>query len=143
MMSTKIKDKILSLKDAYDLIKINKEALLNIIDDAELPECVFNSNAIENSTLTLSETEKILMDMEVSRELSIREIYEATNLARVTTYIRNHVTKDLTSEFMCLLHRMLIETIDDTISVRFRDKNEFVRIGSYIAVNPIQIMPKL
>jgi len=36
-------------------------------------EAVYNSNAIENSTLTLQETEKILLEMEVAREVSVEK----------------------------------------------------------------------
>jgi len=53
------------------------------VDETEVPEAVYNSNAIENSTLTLKETEKILLEMAVSREVSVREVFEAKNLARL------------------------------------------------------------
>ncbi len=59
-----------------------------MIAEAELPELVYNSNAIENSTLTLQETERILLELEVMRNVSVRELFEAKNLARVTEYIR-------------------------------------------------------
>ncbi len=84
-----IKDKITELKAEFDILRKGKDSLLAMIDEAEIPESVYNSNAIENSTLTLKETEKILLDMEVSRDVSIREVFEAKNLARVVAYIRN------------------------------------------------------
>ena len=34
-----------------------------MLDDVEIAERVYNSNAIENSTLTLPETEKILLNL--------------------------------------------------------------------------------
>jgi len=64
-------------------------SLLKLIDESELSESVFNSNAIENSTLTLKETERILMEMGISRNVSVREVFEAKNLARVLEYIRS------------------------------------------------------
>lgn len=45
-----------------------------MIDEVEIPESVYNSNAIENSTLTLKETEKILLEQKLSREMSLREV---------------------------------------------------------------------
>lgn len=78
-----VKTAIKNLKAEYDRFAKGKESLLKIIDEAELPESVFNSNAIENSTLTLKETERILLEMEVSRRVSVREVFEAKNLARV------------------------------------------------------------
>lgn len=108
-----------------------------MIDEAEIPEVVYNSNAIENSTLTLQETEKILMEMKVSRNVSLREVYEAKNLARVIEYIRNKASREeLNRELILLLHLMLMANINESIAGRFRGPNEFVRVGTYIAPAP-------
>ena len=58
-----------------------------MIAEAEIPEQVYNSNAIENSTLSLEETEKILLQIDLDRFVSERELFEAKNLARVMGYI--------------------------------------------------------
>ena len=129
-----------SLKAKYDSSKVGKEALLAIIDEAEVPEGVYNSNAIENSTLTLKETERILLDMEVSRDVSLREVYEAKNLARVTEYIRKKSQiEELSKENILLLHKMLIGGIDDNIAGRFRAPGEYVRVGTHIAPRPEKV----
>ena len=129
-----IKDKIQKLKSEFDTLKKGKEALLVMIDEAEIPEGVYNSNAIENSTLTLKETEKILLNMEVSREVSVREVFEAKNLARVIGYIRNKSQEtEINEELILLLHQMLIGGIDDSIAGRFRKLGEYVRVSSHIA----------
>ena len=60
-LSLEVKQKIDELKREYDSLKKGKESLLNIVFEAELPESVSNSNAIEGSTLSIAETEKILM----------------------------------------------------------------------------------
>ena len=78
-----IKERIEKLKKQYDSLRPGKESLLAVLDEVELPENVYNSNAIENSTLTLKETEQILLEMEVSRKVSVREVFEAKNLSRV------------------------------------------------------------
>ena len=137
-----IKNRIQSLKGEYDHLKINKESLLKIIDEAELPEGVYNSNAIENSTLTLKETEKILLEMEVSRDVSLREVFEAKNLARVIEYITSK-SEELSKELILLLHQMLLGNIDESIAGRFRKKGEYVRIGAFIASAPEHIERKL
>lgn len=135
-----IRERILRLKKEYDSLKEGKDALLNLIDEAEIPENVYNSNAIENSTLTLQETEKILLDMEVSRDVSVREVFEAKNLARVVEYIRKRSDKRyLNVESILFLHQMLIGGIDDTIAGRFRSKGEYVRVGTHIAPPPEQV----
>lgn len=136
-IDTRIKKKIEKLKKEYDSLKLGKESLLTIINESEIPESVYNSNAIENSTLTLKETEKILMELEVSRNVSLREIFEAKNLGRIMDFLRESTQKQsMSKEFLLLLHKMLIENIDEDISGRFRKKGEYVRVGAHIAPPP-------
>jgi Fic family protein len=131
------KKRIQELKVEYDSLRKGKESLLAMVDEAEIPESVYNSNAIENSTLTLKETEKILLDMEVSRDVSVREVFEAKNLARVTGYIRTRSQEsEMSKEIILLLHQMLIGGINDQIAGRFRTKGEYVRVGTHIASAP-------
>ena len=128
---------IIDLKKKFDSLKKGKESLLTIIDQVELAESVYNSNAIENSTLTLPDTEKILLDLEVSKDYSLREVFEAKNLARVYEYIK--VKKDsivLNQETVLFIHNLLIGGIDDSIAGRFRKANEFVRVSNHIAPAP-------
>lgn len=135
--SNPIKDKIKVLKIEYDSLKNGKESLLNLIQEVEIPEMVYNSNAIENSTLTLKETEKILLEMEVSRDISLREVFEAKNLARVIEYIRAKSQEaEVTLNTILLLHQMLMGNINDSIAGRFRKKGEYVRVGTHIATAP-------
>lgn len=135
-----IKNRINELKGELDTLSVGKESLLIMIDDAEIPESVYNSNAIENSTLTLKETERILLDMEVSRDVSLREVYEAKNLARVISYIHGKSKNvKIDKELILFLHKMLINEINDDIVGRFRKPGEYVRVGTYIAPPPEQI----
>jgi len=107
---------------------IAKDQLLKIISETEVHEQVYNSNAIENSTLTIEETEKILLQIDLDRYVSEREIYEAINLARVTEYIDNNARdKALSSDMMLFLHKILISNIDNDIAGRFREGDEYYR----------------
>jgi len=133
------KTKIDELKREFDQLKPGKASLLNLIDEAEIAESVYNSNAIENSTLTLKETEKILMEMEVSRDISLREVFEAKNLARVFEYLKNKEKTDLNTELILFLHKMLLDGINDKISGRFRAKEEYVRVGTHIGAPPEKV----
>jgi Fic family protein len=135
-----IKNSIKVLKGKYDQLRKGKESLLKLIDESELSESVFNSNAIENSTLTLKETERILLEREISRNVSLREVFEAKNLARVLEYIRNKsVEPEISLEVILFLHKMLMENIKDAIAGRFRKKDEYVRVGTHIAPAPEHI----
>lgn len=139
MTSSITKAKIKLLKKEYESLKGSRESLLRLLTEAELPELVYNSNAIENSTLTLKETERILLEQEVARNISVREVFEAKNLARVTEYLEDKPDFDLNIENILLLHRMLIGGIDDSIAGRLRKEHEFVRVGSHIAPAPEHI----
>lgn len=132
-----VKNYIQVLKAQYDQLCKGKESLLKLLDESELPESVFNSNAIENSTLTLKETERILLEMKISRNVSVREVFEAKNLARVMEYTKNKVIDtELSIELILFLHKMLMGNIKDAIAGRFRTKGEYVRVGTHIAPAP-------
>ncbi len=135
-----IKDRVQALKAQYDILRKGKDSLLVIIDEAEMPESVYKSNAIESSTLTLKETEKILLYMEVARDVSLREVYEAKNLARVIEYIRNKSKEtEVNRELILLLHQLLMYGINDKIAGRFRGPGEYIRVGTHIAPAPEQV----
>jgi Fic family protein len=132
---------IIELKKRFDVLKVGKESLLTLLEEVELAESVYNSNAIENSTLTLPDTEKILLDLEVSKDYSLREVFEAKNLARVYEYIKTK--KDsliLNQETVLFLHGLLIGGIDDSIAGRFRKDGEFVRVGKHVAPAPEHVI---
>lgn len=137
-------NKIHFLRERYYKASIGKESLLQLIAEAEVAEQVYNSNAIENSTLSLEETEKILLQIDLDRYINEREIFEAKNLARVVSYINNRSPEqELTLDVVLFLHKMLISNIRDDIAGRFRKDNEYVRVGSYIAPDPKEVVGRL
>lgn len=137
-------NKINLLRLRYYKASIGKEALIKLISEAEVAEQVYNSNAIENSTLTLEETEKILLQIDLDRYITEREIFEAKNLARVVTYIdKKAKEQELTLDVMLSLHKMLISNIRDDIAGRFRKDKEYVRVGSHIAPAPKEVLERL
>lgn len=139
MINTSMRTVINELQKEYIKLKRDKVSLLAVLDEVELPELVYNSNAIENSTLTLKETERILLEQEVMRQVSVRELFEAKNLARVVEYLRTRTDIDLDIETILLLHRMLIGGINDEIAGRLRKSTEYVHVGTHIAPAPEHI----
>jgi len=137
-------NKINSLRERYYNAATGKESLIQLISEAEVAEQVYNSNAIENSTLSLDETEKILMQIDLDRFISNRELFEARNLARVVSYIDNNAKgQELTLDRMLFLHKMLLSNIRDDAAGRFRMGNEFVRVGNHIAPDPKEVVGRL
>lgn len=136
--------KIQLLRERYYAAAAGKDALLKLIAETEVAEQVYNSNAIENSTLTLEETEKILLQIDLDRFITEREIFEAKNLARVVSYIDKRAKEqELSLDVMLSLHKLLISNIRDDIAGRFRADNEYVRVGNHIAPRPQEVVPRL
>jgi hypothetical protein len=80
-------ENIQRLRKRYYQVYQGKQALLDLISETEVGEQVYNSNAIENSTLTLGDTEKVLLQIDLDKYISERELFEAKNLARVVNNI--------------------------------------------------------
>jgi Fic family protein len=137
-------NKINYLRERYYNALTNKEALVQLISEAEVAEQVYNSNAIENSTLSLEETEKILLQIDLDRYITEREIFETKNLARVVSYIeKKSKEQELNLEMILILHKMLLSNIRDEVAGRFRKNGEYVRVGSHIAPKPEEVVSRL
>lgn len=137
-------NKVNSLRERYYKASIGKDDLIKLIAETEVAEQVYNSNAIENSTLTLEETEKILLQIDLDRFITEREIFETKNLARVVSYIdKKAKEQELTLDVILSLHKMLISNIRDDVAGRFRKDNEFVRVANHIAPNPKELIERL
>lgn len=135
-MSEIIKNRINNLKETYTELVAKHPGAVREIMLAEIPEQVFNSNAIENSTLTLKDTEDILIRGQIQRDAEIREVYEAKNLARAIELLVESPGQNLTVELILALHKILLTGINDSFAGRFRTGDEWVRVGTHIGANP-------
>lgn len=136
MISQQTQQKILYLTEEYQALAQANPTAVREIALSEVPEMVYNSNAIENSTLTLKETEDIILHDKILRDHEIREVYEAKNLAKITTELLKNPHERLTSGLILSLHKMLLQSINDDITGRYRSGKEWVRIGAHVGANP-------
>ncbi len=136
MINQVTKDKIASLSNQYRELAAKHTVAIREIAVTELPEMVYNSNAIENSTLTLEDTEDILIRNQIRTDHEIREIYEAKNLAKAMEYLADNPEPRISIGLILKLHRILLENIRDEIAGRFRLGKEWVRVGAHIGANP-------
>ena len=136
MINQVTRDKIDKLAEKYRSLTAEHTGVIREFTLAELPEMVYNSNAIENSTLTLDDTEDILIRNQIRTDHEIREIYEAKNLARAIEYLMNNPEKEISVELILRLHKILLANIRDEIAGRFRSGKEWVRVGTHIGANP-------
>ena len=79
MINQTTKDRIEELHKQYLNLAKGNETVLKEITLTEIPEMVYNSNAIENSTLSLEDTEKILAGGSLERKVKVRGVYEVKN----------------------------------------------------------------
>lgn len=136
MINQVIRDRINSLSEEYRKLAIKHKEAIKELTISELPEMVYNSNAIENSTLTLEDTEDILIHNQIRTDHEVREIYEAKNLASAIEYLMDNPEKEISVELILKLHKTLLTNIRDEIAGRFRSGKEWVRVGIHIGANP-------
>ena len=142
MINQTTKDRIEELHKQYLNLAKGNETVLKEITLTEIPEMVYNSNAIENSTLSLEDTEKILSGGSLDRKVNIREVYEAKNLAKLTESLLEKNKTILNTKLILSMHKTLLTDIDDNIAGRFRSGKEWVRVGNHLGANP-QFVPIL
>lgn len=104
---------------------------------SEIYEIIYNSNAIENSTISLLETINILDNNFINRVVNLREIYEVKNLAKVMSKIDKNTV--LSKSTILEMHKNLMEDIDNEIAGRFRKGKVYVRVGSHFAPSPERV----
>jgi Fic family protein len=131
-----------ALATTYRDLARGRGHILHDIAVAEIPEMVYNSNAIENSTLTLKDTEDILLRDIVRKDRDIREVFEAKNLARIMESLLADPSRPLSIALVLDWHKTLLSGISDAWAGRFRSGREWVRVGAHIGANP-EFVPSL
>ncbi|MDA3949678.1 MAG: Fic family protein [Spirochaeta sp.] len=97
-------------------------AVLRRLTEEFTLEWTYNSNAIEGNTLSLRETELVMnRGLTIGGE-SLREHFEVVNHAEAIAFLEAFVQKktDLSEEFICGLHRIILKNIDDLEAGTYR-----------------------
>lgn len=136
MINQITRDRIDRLAKEYRKLAKKQKTAIKELTISELPEMVYNSNAIENSTLTLEDTEDILIRNQIRSDHEVREIYETTNLAKATFQLIDNPETEISIELILKMHKTLLSNIRDDIAGRFRSGREWVRVGAHIGANP-------
>jgi Fic family protein len=136
MINQITKNRVAILCEQYKKLVKSKPEAVREIAIAEIPEMVYNSNAIENSTLTLKDTEDILLRDSIKKDHNVREIYEAKNLAKITETLLDSPNSPATVKLILDFHKVLLTGIKDEWAGRFRSGKEWVRVGAHVGANP-------
>jgi Fic family protein len=97
-------------------------AAINRLRDEILIEWIYNSNAIEGSTITLQETRLILETGLTVGGKSLREHFEVTNHKDAIQYVEDLVqnTEPITAFHVRQIHKLILTHIDDDNAGRYR-----------------------
>ena len=108
VLNDDINTRVNELLSIYKKLEKKHKHALHELNISEVPEMVYNSNAIENSTLTLEETESIIFFDKIKKDHNIREIYEAKNLVKVIEILQNNPHERFSAELILKLHKILL-----------------------------------
>lgn len=103
-------------KTLIDMIRRNNEYFEDYITRS-----VYNSNAIEGSTLSYYETYQIIFNCssdELLTNVKPRELYEAINLKYAMDYIFNHLDEDITASYLIDIGKIINRNINEISSFR-------------------------
>ncbi len=117
-----------------DFIKNNNEYLEDFITRS-----TYNSNGIEGSTLTYSETYAILYNDNSFKinDIEPREIYEALNHKKALNYCLDNIEDELREQFIKKINEIINQGIKDTTG--YRNISVMIRASDHIPPEPEKI----
>jgi Fic family protein len=116
-------------------------AEVNRLREKILIEWIYNSNAIEGSTITLQETRLILETGLTVGGKSLREHFEVINHKEAIQYVENLVqnTEPITALHVRQIHKLILTNIDDENAGSYRETQVRIAGASFIPPESWQI----
>ncbi|MEN6622024.1 MAG: Fic family protein [Smithella sp.] len=123
MIETRLLARIEHKKTQLDGLRPLPAAAVSRLRDQILVEWIYNSNAIEGSTITLQETRLILETGLTVGGKSLREHFEVINHRDAIDYIEDLVasTEPITPFHVRQIHKLVLSRIDDENAGRYRE----------------------
>ena len=123
MIEPRLLTRIESKKTQLDGLRPLLAAAVNRLRDQILVEWIYNSNAIEGSTITLQETRLILETGLTVGGKSLREHFEVINHRDAIDFVEELVasTEPITPFHVRQIHKLVLSRIDDDNSGRYRE----------------------
>lgn len=132
-------NKIENLKKIY-FEKIKKFDRENF-DEVFFTELTYDSNAIEGSTLSLSDTSLVINDGLAPKGKTLREINEAKNHIEAIKFVKSY-DGAMNEIFILKLHRIILKNISDRFAGVYRNRNVRIR-GSDVKLPSHEKVPQL
>jgi Fic family protein len=141
MIDSRLLDRIERKKKQLDELRPLSTAVLERIRDQIFVEWIYNSNAIEGSTITLQETRLILETGLTIGGKSLREHFEVINHKDAILYVESLVeTPDLISAFhVRQIHKLVLSRIDDENAGSYRQTQVQIVGASFTPPEPWQV----
>ncbi len=128
-LETRLQTRLTAKKERLDALRPLPATAVARLGEQLTIEWIYNSNAIEGSTLTLRETELILQHGVTIGGKSLREHFEVINHRDAIEFVQDLVAsqKPLTAVDVRQIHGLVLARIDDDNAGKYRTTN--VRIG--------------
>ena len=128
-----------NLKKELDKRPIPKETLKSLEESINL-EWTYNSNGIEENTLTLKETQVVLEGITVGGK-SIKEHLEAINHEKAILYLNDLVKENnpITEWNIKSIHQLVLKNIDDENAGRYRRENVTIKGATHISPDYLKV----
>ena len=126
-------EKLAVLKESRPLPAI----ALRKIKETLTIEWTYNSNSIEGNTLTLRETQMVLLEGITVKGKSLREHFEAKNHEKAIDYLYTLVTENYTLRSIDILslHALVLRMIEDDFSGRIRNGGVRITGANFVPPN--------
>jgi Fic family protein len=123
MLEARLLSRIEQKKMQLDELRPLTTAAIARLRDQILVEWIYNSNAIEGSTITLQETRLILETGLTIGGKSLREHFEVINHKDAINYVESLVTspEPITPFHVRQIHKLVLSRIDDEAAGRYRE----------------------
>lgn len=121
-MDPRLQERILQKKTELDGLRPLPQAALRRLNEQLTIEWIYNSNAIEGSTLTLRETQLILEQGITIGGKSLREHFEVVNHQEAIELVESLAVQDepITAFHVRQLHALVLAKIDDENAGQYR-----------------------
>jgi Fic family protein len=122
MLESRLLERLDAKKRQLDALRPLPVAVINRLKDQILVEWIYNSNAIEGSTITLHETKLILETGLTIGGKSLREHFEVINHRDAIEYVESLVnsSEPLSAFHVRQIHKLVLTRIDDDSAGRYR-----------------------
>ena len=145
MLESRLLERIERKKSQLDVFRPLPASILNRLREQILAEWIYNSNAIEGSTITLQETRLILETGLTIGGKTLREHFEVTNHRDAIQYVEKLVEdqEKLTPFHVRQIHKLVLSQIDDVSAGSYRSTQVHIAGARHVPPEAWEVPAKM